>query len=120
MNDAEFQIAAKLLQLTPEKLTEILKSSTEENCNKPEWLTRQEAAQFARVSTDTIDTWIKRQFIKANKLAEGKAGGVRIYRASLDSFLLSRCKKKARKRQYAPSVPGGYRVSHKREGAANA
>lgn len=120
MNDAEFQIAAKLLRLTPEKLTEILNFSIKENSNKPEWLTRQEAAQFARVSTDTIDTWIKRQFIKANKLAEGKAGGVRIYRASLDSFLLSRCTKKMRKRQYAPSVAGGYRVSHKRVGATNA
>ena len=76
------------------------------------WMTRAEAARYARVSTDTIDTWCTAKYIKRSKLAAGKPGNVRIDQGSLEKFLRSRIDNRSKRvRKEAPSVKGGYRVS---------
>ena len=76
------------------------------------WMTRAEAARYARVSTDTIDNWCTAKYIKRSKLAAGKPGNVRIDQDSLEKFLRSRIDNRSKRvRKEAPSVKGGYRVS---------
>ena len=84
--------------------------TTSTNDTLPVWLTRQEAADYARRSVDTIDNWCAHGYIEKSKLGGGKAGTVLISRESLEKFIRSRvvnCCKRARK-DYAPSVKGGY------------
>ena len=54
------------------------------------WMSRQEAASYAGVSTDTIDNWRKAGKIKYSKLADERPGRVMIDRNSLRRFLSSR------------------------------
>ena len=54
------------------------------------WMSRQEAASYAGVSTDTIDKWLKADKIRYSKLADGRPGRVMIDRNSLRRFLTSR------------------------------
>jgi hypothetical protein len=50
------------------------------------WITRKEAAQYAHVSTDTIDRWISIGYIQRIKLNQAKNGRVLIDRKSIDAF----------------------------------
>ncbi len=76
------------------------------------WLTRAEAAEYAKCSTDTVDNWIAKKYIQRAKMNDAKPGGVLIDRASLDKFIRSKLiNPKKRDREMAPSVQGGYRVS---------
>ena len=79
---------------------------------RSDWLTRQEAADYAKVSTDTIDNWCARGYIEKYKLGGGKAGAVRIPSASLEKFIRSRIvnRPKRVRHDHAPSVKGGYRA----------
>lgn len=75
------------------------------------WMTRREAAKYARVSTDTIDNWCTAGHIKKSKLGVGRPGSVLIDRDSLEKFLRSRIVNDAKyDRKAVPSVKGGYRV----------
>ena len=75
------------------------------------WITRAEAAEYARVSTDTIDNWCAAGYLEKSKIGNGRPGRVRIDRNSLEKFLRSKVtNRKKRVRQMAPSVKGGFRV----------
>ena len=76
------------------------------------WLTRQEAADYARRSVDTIDNWCAQGYIEKSKLGGGKAGTVLISRESLDKFIRSRVvnRRKRVRKDLEPSVKGGYRA----------
>ena len=76
------------------------------------YMTRKEAAKYARVSTDTIDNWCAAGVVEKSKLAGGRAGAVLIHRASLERFIRSRVvnRRKRVRKDYAPSVKGGYHV----------
>ena len=75
------------------------------------WLSRKAAAEYASVSTDTIDNWCASGLIEKSKLNDSRPGAVLISRASLEKFLRSRVVRKKRiRRDYAPSVKGGYRA----------
>lgn len=50
------------------------------------WFSRKEAAQYAHVSTDTIDRWVSIGYIKRIKLNRAKNGRVLIDRKSIDAF----------------------------------
>ena len=79
---------------------------------RSDWLTRKEAAAYAKVSTDTIDDWCAQGYIEKSKLGGGKAGTVLISRESLEKHIRS-CVVKHPKRvrkDLAPSVKGGYRA----------
>ena len=54
------------------------------------WMSRQEAASYAGVSTDTIDNWRKARKIKYAKFVDTRPGRVMIDRNSLRRFLNSR------------------------------
>ena len=76
------------------------------------WMTRQEAADYARRSVDTIDDWCAQGYIEKSKLGGGKAGTVLISRESLEKHIRS-CVVKHPKRvrkDLAPSVKGGDRA----------
>ncbi len=74
-------------------------------------MTRKEAAVYARVSTDTIDNWLKAGKVKHNKLAGGRPGAVRIFRKSLERFLASKVKTDPAKRiRNTPRKGESYRV----------
>lgn len=67
-----------------------LKTLVETNLPKAtesDWMTRQEAADHAKVSVDTIDNWRTSGRIKAAKTGDAKPASVRILRSSLDAFL---------------------------------
>ena len=87
------------------------KHGDDREANHP-YMTRNEATDYAQVSTDTIDNWCEKGYIEKSKLGSGRPGTVRICRESLEKFIRSRvvnrCKR-ARK-DYAPSVKGGYRA----------
>lgn len=53
----------------------------------PEWITRKDAAQYACVSSDTIDNWRLTGKIEYIKTAKGRPGSVRIDFLSLRKFL---------------------------------
>lgn len=53
------------------------------------YFTRQDAADYADVSTDTIDRWISNGFIPKIKTNPAKNGKVLIPKKSLDKFLNS-------------------------------
>ena len=75
------------------------------------WMTRKEAADFARVSIDTIDNWRRDKRIKSNKLGNGRPGSVRISRDSLRRFLNSMVKADPHKRVRETPMKGArYRV----------
>lgn len=75
------------------------------------WMTRAAAAEYASVSTDTIDNWCAAGVIEKSKLNDSRPGAVLILRDSLEKFLRSRVVRKKRiRRDYAPSVRGGYRA----------
>lgn len=76
------------------------------------YMTRKEAAEYARVSTDTIDNWCAAGWVEKSKLGGGRAGAVLIHRASLERFIRSRVvnRRKRVRKDYAPSVKGGYHV----------
>ncbi len=61
-----------------------------------EWMTRREAADYARRSTDTIDNWCSNGYVERCKLAGGRAGGVLIRRKSLEKFIASKVVKHSR------------------------
>lgn len=88
------------------------KERDEDNKAISPYMTRGEAAAYAKVSTDTIDNWCAKGYIEKSKLGSGKAGTVLISRASLDKFINSRIvnHRKRKRTDYAPSVKGGYRV----------
>lgn len=76
------------------------------------YMTRNDAADYANVSTDTIDNWCAQGYIEKSKLGGGKAGTVLISRESLEKHIRS-CVVKHPKRvrkDLAPSVKGGYRA----------
>ena len=76
------------------------------------WMTRKEASEYAGVSTDTIDNWLKAKKIKYNKLADGRPGAVRIYRKSLIRYLSSRVVVDPQKRKREVPMKGAsYRVN---------
>ena len=76
------------------------------------WMSRQEAASYAGVSTDTIDNWLKAGKVKYNKLANGRPGAVRIDRDSLRRFLTSRVVTDPQKRVRETPMKGArYRVN---------
>lgn len=54
------------------------------------WMTRAEAAEYARQSVDTIDNWCNKHYIERAKLGAGKPGSVLIRRDSLEKFLRSK------------------------------
>ena len=76
------------------------------------YMTRSEAAEYARVSKDTIDNWCENAYIEKSKLGGGRAGAVLISRESLEKFIRSRVVNRTKRvrKDYAPSVKGGYRV----------
>jgi len=75
------------------------------------WMTRAEAAEYAKCSTDTIDNWIVKGYILRAKMDAGKPGSVLIERVSLEKFLRSKIvNPQKRIRKMAPSVVGGHRV----------
>lgn len=75
------------------------------------WMTRADAAKYAKCSTDTIDNWIAKGYLVHSKLGAGKPGSVLIERDSLEKFLRSKIvNPQKRARKMAPSVPGGYRA----------
>lgn len=93
----------------------VLSRNDERQAIDSPWMTRDEAAEYARCSKDTIDNWIKAGHIKCSKTAEGRPGRILIDKASLEKFLRSKIvRAKKRIRKMAPSVPGGYRVQHKK------
>ena len=59
------------------------------NLNMLNFLTRQQAAIYANVSTDTIDSWITKGYIEKIKPNPQKNGKVLIPRKSVDRFLNS-------------------------------
>ena len=76
------------------------------------WMTRKEAANYAGVSTDTIDNWLKAGKVKYTKLANGRPGAVRIDRNSLRRFLNSKVKGNPDKRSRETYMKGArYRVN---------
>lgn len=76
------------------------------------WMTRKEAAEYAGVSTDTIDNWLKAGKVKYTKLADGRPGAVRIDRKSLYRFLNSKVKANPDRRVRETFMKGaGYRVN---------
>lgn len=79
----------KNLGIEPE---ELLDTSSQETQNQSDWITRKEAAGYAKVSPDTIDNWRKAGKIKFIKLADGRPGAVRISRRSLERFLAGKVK----------------------------
>lgn len=80
------------------------------------WMTRAAAAEYASVSTDTIDNWCAAGLIEKSKLNDSRPGAVLILRASLEKFLRSRVVRKKRIRQdLAPSIKGGYRVNRSKD-----
>ena len=54
------------------------------------WMSRQDAAVYAGVHTDTIDNWRKAGYIKDCKLADGRPGRVLIDRKDLKRHLASK------------------------------
>ena len=75
-------------------------------------MTRKEAADYAGVSTDTIDNWRKAGNVKYNKLADGRPGAVRIDRNTLRRFLSKRVVADPYKRvREIPMKGARYRVS---------
>ena len=73
-------------------------------------------AEYASVSTDTIDNWCAAGLIEKSKLNDSRPGAVLILRASLEKFLRSRVVRKKRIRQdLAPSIKGGYRVNRSKD-----
>ena len=70
-------------------ITDDSKAVQEQEYSSP-WMSRQEAASYAGVSTDTIDNWRKAGKIKYSKLADERPGRVMIDRNSLRRFLNSR------------------------------
>jgi len=54
------------------------------------WISRDEAAQYACLSKDSIDDLIKRGVVKAAKLGSARCSRVIIDRDSLDRFIKSR------------------------------
>ena len=77
------------------------------------WMSRKEAADYAGVSTDTVDNWCKNGKIKYIKLAEGRPGSKRIDRNSLRRFLNSKIKANPDKRdRFTPMKGSRYRVNN--------
>ncbi len=54
------------------------------------WMTRREAAKYAKCSADTIDNWCANGDIVHSKMGEGKPGRVLIDRESLERFILGK------------------------------
>ena len=76
------------------------------------WMSRQEAASYAGVSTDTIDNWLKTYKIRYTKLADGRPGRVMIDRNSLRRFMTSRVVADPHKRiRHTPMKGARHRVS---------
>ena len=101
----------KLLNIDFEK-TFIQKESQKISEESSPWMTRKEAAEYAGVSTDTIDNWLKAGKVKYSKLAAGRPGAVRIDRKSLHRFLNSKVKANPDRRVRETFMKGaGYRVN---------
>lgn len=80
------------------------------------WMTRAAAAEYASVSTDTIDNWCAAGLIEKSKLNDSRPGAVLILRNSLEKFLCSRIVRKKRiRKDSAPSIKGGYRVNRSKD-----
>ena len=54
-----------------------------------DWMTRAQAAEYARKSTDTIDNWCAKGYIEKSKLGNGRPGTVLVSRSSLEKFIRS-------------------------------
>ena len=101
----------KLLDIDFEK-TFIQKESQKISEESSPWMTRKEAAEYACISTDTIDNWLKAGKVKYTKLADGRPGAVRIDRKSLHRFLNSKVKSNPDKRSRETYMKGArYRVN---------
>lgn len=75
------------------------------------WISRKQAAAYARCSVDSIDNWIADGQIVRLKTASTRPGLVLIEKVSLEKFLRSKIiNPKKRVRQISHSIPGGYRV----------
>lgn len=115
MENKMIELVARTIDVPLEELVEWLESRQKvEHQEKPPlspWLSRKAAAEYASVSTDTIDKWCASGLIEKSKLNDSRPGAVLISRASLEKFLRSRVVRKKRiRRDYAPSVRGGYRA----------
>ena len=92
-------------------ITDDSKAVQEQEYSSP-WMSRQEAASYAGVSTDTIDNWRKAGKIKYSKLADERPGRVMIDRNSLRRFLTSRVVADPHKRiRHTPMKGARLRVS---------
>ena len=116
MENSMIDLVARTIDVPPEELVDWLESRQKvEHQEKPPlspWLSRKAAAEYASVSTDTIDNWCAAGLIEKSKLNDSRPGAVLILRASLEKFLRSRVVRKKRiRRDYAPSARGGYRVN---------
>lgn len=119
MENTVIELIARTIDVPPKELVEWLDSRQKvELQEKPPlspWLSRKAAAEYASVSTDTIDNWCAKGFIEKSKLNDSRPGAVLILRASLEKFLRSRVIRKKRIRSdYAPSIKRGYRVNGKK------
>lgn len=83
-------------------------------CTSSPWLTRKEAADYARCSTDSIDNWVMTGKIFRSKMNRSRPGHVLIDKNSLEQFLRGKHVGKSVRKQ-APSVKGGYCVESSRE-----
>lgn len=83
----------KACGIDPESLSTSTPSPSGDE-TRSEWMTRKEAADYARKSTDTIDNWCSNGYVERCKLAGGRAGGVLIRRKSLEKFIASKVVKK--------------------------
>lgn len=86
-----------------------LEADNEKVANDSIWIKRIEAAEYAKVSTDTIDNWCDKNYIIKSKLAGGRAGAVLIDRASLEKHIRSHVVKKNKE---SSKRKGVLRVQH--------
>lgn len=61
------------------------------------WMSREEAAAYARCSTDTIDNWLASGHVLHSKLGSGRPGRVLIERDSLENYIRN---KRVKRRNY--------------------
>lgn len=116
MDSSEINLAARIIEVPSEELAAWLesrqKAEIQERPPLSPWMSRRSAAEYASVSTDTIDNWCAARLIEKSKLHDSRPGTVLISRNSLEKFLRSRVVSKKRpRRESAPSVKGGYRVN---------
>ena len=90
MENSMIDLVARTIDVPPEELVEWLESRQKvEHQEKPPlspWLSRKAAAEYASVSTDTIDNWCAAGLIEKSKLNDSRPGAVLILRDSLEKY----------------------------------